>query len=292
MDISGLDRVVRDWRWGENPPRAVAGANRILDAILAEDLPMSVKLALLEAAIEPMLDAEGGSPARVYQVTNAVAKESTYHEATERLSYETRMARRMRITVARARAAHCMGRSDLAFRQCLGAHAAIETMADGRDQLLATLGNQQPNLTAELMDGVLGILAASMRRALSADHPSRQYWTNEIRDIAASFMPGLNAEKAQVYPGSGSRVQAMYVLTERGDPRDARLISALRAFDMRARLTDPRAQATIPLREVAYAKFVGDAVTMEEQAALAIVRLGAHPMPRHLRRVGEDGLLD
>lgn len=279
------DDINRDWLEGGDPARAIELARRSLQALVDDDLPMSHKIAQLEAAAEPMLDAPGGDPMFLYRVVNALSKENQGIELQTHLAFEERMSRRVTLTRYRARALHCGDHPMPALEQCLAAHDALERMAGGRDALLAALGNRPPNLVAASTAAIVGVFAASIRRALPIDHPARRYWVGEMRAIVDASLPDLDASRAAVYPDSPSLVQVLYLLAEDRDPLDAERIRALRAFDMRVRPTHRRGQSTIPLREVAVARYEGDDTTAAQQSERARDKLNAQQLPRHLVNV-------
>jgi hypothetical protein len=289
---NNADNMQHDWLEGNDPERSVPAARHEIDEILTRDMDMESKLARLERAAEPLLDAPGHAPMELYQAATAIAREVAWLERFEKPAREVRLRRRVIVTVIRARALHCAGHSKKAFEMMLAAHAVIESAAGGREALLRHLGADQPNVLAECLSRSLGIMAASLRRADQLPAAPRNYWRREIRALADALIPGMDASRALVYPGSPSMVQVLFLLTELRDMRDLGRVTALREFDKRARLPYHRAQSTVPLREVAFAKFLGDDATASEQADLAITNLVDGQFERHLPVVDEQGYLD
>jgi hypothetical protein len=286
------DLIFAAWREGEDPDRAVHSARVTATSVLSSAQPMDVKLGLLEAAAEPLLDAPGGDPMFVYRVASIIARENAFHERTARVPVEQRLRRRTRVAVLEARGLHCAGESYAAFRAFLATLTAVESLAEGRNGLLAKMGNRPPNVCAECAVAALGIGAASLRRAGIAER-SRAFWTKQIRDLARHYMQDPDDPSAvHLYPGTPSLVQVLYLLAADGDPEDAELIRALHVLDKTARPSDRRALATVPLREVAVAAYEGDAERLVEQANIARPRLERHPLPRHLAVVDTLGYLD
>jgi hypothetical protein len=95
-------------------------------------------------------------------------------------------------------------------------------------------------------------------------------------------MLALAEEPANVYPGAPALVQVLYLLAEQGDTQDIDRIAQLRALDVRVRPDDARGRATIPLREIAIARYSGDAQAVADLAPQVYESLCAHGLPRHL----------
>lgn len=291
MSSPDPDQVLRDWRFGEDVERAVVGAKALLRDIVQADQPMSVKLHNLTAAAEGILDAPGGDPMLLVRAANSLAKEQQHRELTTRLTSEERLRARLIITEARIRGLHCADRSDLAFLHCMAAWTAIENFAGGRDALLASLGHRPPTVVGEFVTQSAGRFAAVLKRARRVDDRVRIYWTKELRAVVDSYIPDLDAERAFVYPGTPTLVQVLFLLAETRDPEDRKRINALRQLDQRARLTDLRAQATIPLREAAIARFEGDVSAFEKHSRKGLAKLEDRGLFRHLRVARSRGYL-
>jgi hypothetical protein len=278
-----LDDIINSaWRDGEDPDLAVRQGRDTVTSILASSQPIDVRMGLLEAAIEPLLDAPGGNPMIVVYAAKQLMKDISFLERTTRVSAEKRLSRRVRITVMQARGLHCAGESYLAFRAALAGLTAVENFAEGREGLLAKMANRPPNAVAECAVALLGIAAASLRRAGIAQ-TSRDFWTTRICEIVERYIPQLQEPtSAYVYPGTPALIQVLYLLVERRDPADARLIRALHELDKVARPTDRRALATVPLREVAVAGYYGDEQRADEQSRLALPALVDSSLTRHV----------
>lgn len=278
-----IDDIINSaWRDGEDPELAVLRARQLVVSILSSPQPIEVKIGLLEAAVEPLLDAPGGNPMLAYHAAKDLIRENAFLERTTNVSDSERLRRRVRLTVIQARALHCARQSRLAFRAVLAGLTAVENFAEGHEALLAGMANRPPNVAAECVVMLLGIGAASLRRAEGMAQSSREFWTVRLRELTVSYMPRLDPAAAYLYPGTPSLVQVLYMLIERRDGEDAEVIRALHALDKIARQTDRRALSTIPLREVAVAEYEGDAARAAEQGILARPKLIAFPLPRHL----------
>jgi hypothetical protein len=281
------DTIFAAWREAEDPELAVQTAIEDVERALASSASIDRKIADLEAATEPLLDAPGGNPMLAAHAARALVRENAVLERTLPSTEEQRLRRRVRLTVVQARGLHCAGESDLAFRAVLAALTATQNAAKGRAELLAQMGNVEPNVFAECVIAVLGIGAASLRRAELA-RSSRETCTERFRELVLAYIPDLkDPSSAQLYPGTPSLVQVMYLFTEHRISTDAGLVRALHGLDKVARGTDRRSLATIPLREVAVAGFEGDRTRLIQQRALARPKLEEQPLPRHLKIVGQ-----
>lgn len=286
------DELYRDWREGEDPDRAVAMARHALAELLSSSEPIDVKIARLGDIAEPMLDGPGGSPILVFNAAKALARENGFVERSTRVPRDHRLRRRVEIALLQARALHCAGEHRLALRASLAAIAMVEDFAEGHEGLVAKMANRPPNACAECAVRILGIMAAALRRSRVAES-SMEFWTMRIVDLVKSYLPDLkDPGKANIYPGTPALIQVMYLLVARGDKADAPLIKALYALDRLARPGDRRALATVPLREVALARYSGEGERVAEQVELASRRLREHPLPRHLIVVRDQGYLE
>jgi hypothetical protein len=275
------------WREAEDPELAVHTAWEDVERVLASSDSLDRKIADLEAAAEPLLDAPGGNQMLVAHAAKALLRENAVLERTLPSTAEQRLRRRVRLTVLQARGLHCAGENRHAFRAVLAALTATENAAKGRTALLARMGNTEPNVFAECVIAVLGIGAASLRRVELADS-AQKAWSKWFCELVLAYIPDLqDPRSAQLYPGTPSLVQILYLLVERRVSTDAPLIRALHELDKIARGTDRRSLATVPLREVAVAGFDGDQERLVEQRALAKPKLEEHPLPRHLEVVGK-----
>lgn len=281
------------WRSDGDGERAVRISEAVLRFIVRDpDLPIGSKLELLEAAAEAMLDAEHGRPMMVYSAASALSKEVQGKAMTGDIPFTRLLQYKVRLAKFKARGLHCDGRSAQAFPHFLAALTALENEVGGREPLHLVLGHRPPNAIAEAFDEVFGIGCAALGRAFEVSDPTRVYWTGEVRHLVDATIPGLDAAAAHVYPGSASRIQAFYLLAKTGNPVDSERIEALRAFDMRVRATDRRGQATIALREAAYAEFVGSDAAFDAAALAARDALSRQGLSRHLRVVEEQGYLE
>ena len=282
-----LDDIIHAaWREGEDHELATRRARELVASVVASPQPIDVKIGLLEAAVEPLLDAPGGNPMLAFHAAKELVRENAFLErTTPHISEATRLQRRVRLTVVQARGLHCSGEHFLAFRAVLAGLTAVENFAEGHDAQLRTMANRPPNIIAECTVALLGIGAASLRRA-SIAQSTRDFWTARFRELVLSYIPNLSdPSSAYQYPGTPSLVQMLYLLAERRDPADAQLVRALHALDKLARQTDKRALATIPLREVAVANYANDNEHAAKQSKLALPKLQKFPLPRHLKVV-------
>jgi hypothetical protein len=289
--MTDVDNTLRYWRGGDDPRHGVHAGRKHLEEILTKDPPTDKMIQLLLVAAEPMFDGPGHAPLEVERVAKLVGREIEARAGWERFSRERLYRYRTIITVLRARALHCAGKSNEAFDLTRSVHAMVESAAGGREALLKQLSSPVPNVYAEWISRVLGIKAASLRRSTGLSVATRGYWRREIRTLAAALLPGLDAERAVTYPGSESLVQVLFMLTEMGLAEDAELIAALAAFDERTRLKDHRGQSTIALREVALAKYRGDIGRAVEQSDLALSNLIGGHFERHLDVIDEQDIL-
>jgi len=289
--VTDMDNTQRYWRGGEDPWHGVHAGRKHLEEILTKDPPTDKMIRLLLVAAEPMFDGPGHAPLEVERVAKLVGREIEARARWERFSRETLYSYRTIITVVRARALHCAGKSREAFDLARSVHAMVESAAGGRAALLRQLSSRVPNVYAEWISRVLGIMAASLRRSTGLSVATRRYWRLEIRTLAMALLPGLDAERAVIYPGSESLVQVLLMLTEMGLAEDGELIAALAAFDERTRPKDHRGQSTIALREVALAKYRGDVGRAVEQSDLALRNLIDGHFERHLDVIDEQDFL-
>lgn len=284
------DRIDREWRERQNAELACRLSREVLDALSTLEMPFSAKFALLGSAAEAMLDAPDGDPLLVYRKANALSKELQEEALMGHILYPKLLERRVVLTKFKARGLHCGGRSRSAFAQVLAAHTRLEVEAGGRDELLEILGRSHNALASALIE-IVGVGCASLRRAFEPDDPTRLLWMGEFRAIVDALIPDHDVAAAPVYPGSPSCVQAFFMFVEAADPDDVDRIEALYAYDQRVRPTDRRGQATIPLRDAAYAKHHGDTAAFERHAAAAPDRLRVQGLGRHLVVVEERGYL-
>lgn len=280
--------VLRDWRYGEDAQRAAFEARGLINDIVRLDESMAKKLAKASAAAEVLFDGPGRNPQLVRQTMDLLAKRWRYLESAFPVSLEERTRHRVAIEVLRSRAWHCDGDSRRALEYCIAAHTQIETLAGGREALFRRLSGGDPDLASELLVSILGIFAAALKRSLPRGSKARAYWVGEIRALALSYLTGLKIPPTNVYPGAPSMVQVLYMLCEEGRAEDADLIAALREFDVRVRPDDDRARATVPLREIAIARFRGDLAAATLLAPSAERDLKVKGLERHLTVVRDE----
>jgi len=287
------DNALEYYRSGQDLEQSVADARREIEQLLSsteDSIDKKIERFLLQ--MEPLLDGPGSNPMEVVAAGDLLEREMHWRMRFEDATASQRLLRRVKLNVALARGWHCAGNSDKALERALAAHCITEAEAGSREKLFELLSAPEPNIVAECMSRTLGILAAALRRAEELGPTARRYWPQEIRALADALMPGLDPERAIAYAGSESRVQILYLMAEEGDPLDAERIRAHHRFDQRVRLTDHRGMATVPLREVAVAKYFGDDATAEEQGEVAIEKLEDAQMERHLRVIDENGYID
>ncbi len=290
MSLRNPDNALQYWRDLTDPEHSVHVARHEFGRMLGStEMSIETKLEILTGNMDALLDGPGSNPMEVVRAVDQLEREITWRERLERPTREQRLERRVILNVASARGWHCAGNSDRALERAIATHCVIESAAGGRERLFQLLSSEEPNLIAKCMSRTLGILAATVRRATELGPTARRYWPGELRALGDALMPDLEPDRAIVYAGSDSRVQLLYLLTEEGDPLDAERIRAYHRFDKRVRLTDHRGLATVPLREVAIAKYFGDDMKAAEQSDLAIKQL--EPLERHLRAVDENDYL-
>lgn len=280
--------VLREWRDRQDIEKAAFESRAILNRILESDEPMSEKLAQARCAAEAIFDGPGMKPLIMRQAMDLLAKEWRWHEWAYETTFEERTRMRVEIEVLRARSLHTGGDSRLALEHCIAAHNEIEKLAGGRNGLLTALTSHDPNRAAELLVAILGIFAAALKRGLPRGCAARRYWTGEIRTLADSYLAGLKLAPDNIYPGAPSLVQVMYLLCEEGDPADGQRIEGLRALDVLVRPSDKRAEATIPLREIAVARYRGDIGGVKLLSPRVGPNLKAQGLGRHLWVVYEN----
>lgn len=298
------DTIQSMWRDFNDPEGAVVYGRKALIAIVTDtEMPFSKKLALLSAGIEPMLDGPGHDPLFVRDITDLFGRESRTLEPG--LSREARLWRRVYIAHLHARALHCAGHSYEAFQLCTGILTWIESAAaatlaarrapleSDREALLRLLRDGDP-FYREVVSMALGILAASMRRAeqVRTSKTVWRCWTRDIRQLTDCFIPGAGTGSPDLYSGSPSMVQVLFLLAELRDSSDAPRIKGLIQIDRAARATDRRGQATIPLREHAIERYFGNDDTAAQQPPVAIANLAEGQMIRHLHSVDQQGFFD
>jgi hypothetical protein len=286
------DRLSHSWCDEQDAELAIHLSRQVVDIVVGFDMPFTTKLALMEAAAEPLLDAPGGDPMLVYRTANSLSKEQQGLELDGHLSAQARFSRRVAISKLKGRGLHCAGRSDLAFNHCMAAMTVLQNLAGGWPAFLDIIARRPPNELAAATAEMFGLTCAALRRGVPHGSAARAMWTRALREMVDSFIPNLDPDSAPVYPGSPSAVQAMYLLADEGDLEDASRVDALRRFDMRVRHTHRRGQATIPLREVAYARYRGDTEASAAQSGLAVTKLEDHQLYRHLIAVRGHGLID
>lgn len=279
-----LDQVHFDWREREDPERAVFVARQQLAKLSdSRELSIDAKIAAFEVLIEPMLDGPDGSPMIVFKYAGLLAKEVQRVELAhrERLSELRRVGRRVSVSKFRIRALLCAQYEDQAMRHCMAGITFVENLAGGRDQLVAAMG-RRPNAVADNALALIGPTAGVLRGA-QLPSATRDIWVRKLRSLVTSYIPGLDASRAYIYPGTPSVVQVLFLLAWLGDPEDAALIEALHELDKRARPSDCRAQATIPRRDLAVAQYRGDRQEASALEAKAISNFATYPLERHLR---------
>ena len=291
------DRIRSDWRDHVDPERAVVEARQMVSEILDSrgysSHTIELNLHRLEQ-LEVLLDAEGGQPMLVHSAASAVAKQIYQAEtsaAERRLLTSSRILTwKVRVTKMRMRALHCAGRSDLAFRAGMAIYTILENSVGGHEPMREALGHR-PNDTAKNIIEILGIMVASLRRTETAK-ASRDWWFDTFRELLAAYIPDFDATRAHPYPACDSLVQVLFGFAELGEARDYELIMALRKIDELARPTDLRGQATIAMREVAVARYLGDVQAAKRASDQARKNLKDYNLVRHLRRVDAEGLLE
>lgn len=285
------DSVIRSWRDGEDPDRSVFDTRRLLAEAVDSHRPMAEKLELLVAATDPMLDGPGGEPMAIFRTASLLAKE---HRALEDPpGAEARMRVRVAIEVARVRGLHCDGgHARRALAQAIAVVVLIENEAGGRDKMLTAVAADERNAVAECMADIVGPLAATLKRGRAKGDPVRNGWVGDLRRFVDSYIPGLDASQAILYPGTPRMVQLLYLLLEEADPQDAKRIAGLYDLDVRARLRDWRGLVTIPMREAAMARHGGDAEGFAKISGDACRRLAAAQLYRHRRVALSEGYIE
>jgi hypothetical protein len=197
-----------------------------------------------------------------------------------------RLKWRSELTLLRARALHRAGEPRRALSMGLANVTWLESVAGGTDGLLSALASARPVAVAEYGVAAIATLMATIRDA-PLPLTSRRALVGQCRAYARAH----TAADAVTYPRTAAfAAQALYLLAGERERSDAALITRLYELDVRHRPTDARAQATRPLRDLAYARYRRDDNAAQMHFHEAVESLRSFGLPRHQRVLVASGV--
>jgi hypothetical protein len=286
MSVYDGDDLEPDYYGGRDVPRAVAAATGFANAVIQHRVNPVPHLEYFEAVADTLFDAPGGSPGLL---VCAVKEGAPAFRAAESLATtpERRLDLRMRPLLLIARAHHVAGDNPRhALKQSYTALCMLEQVSEGGG-LLDALASPTPNAVADHAVATGAILSATIKRAPFDSPDARRRLVDICRALFGAY--ALHGRDPVLYPRTAAfAAQFMYLMIAVGNPSDRPFVEAARALDIVARPSHTRGQATVDLREHAYARYCGDMEAARAHGVAAIARLERFPLPRHLRVVTEQ----
>jgi len=277
------DGLSSDYYEGGDVQGAVAKATHYMNDVIQQITNPVSQLDYFECAADTLFDGPGGNAGLVVSAIRASEPAFRAAEPQARTT-ERRLELRMRPLLLGSRAFHVAGDNPhAALRQAYTALCLLEQAAEV-EGLLDALASPRPNAVAEHAVATAAILSATTKRKRFGDPDSRRRLVNICRALFGAY--ALHGRDPVLYPRTAAfAAQFMYLMIEEGDRP---LVEAARSLDIIARPTHTRGQATVDLREHAYARYRGDIAAARAHGVAAIARLERFPLPRHLRVVTEQ----
>lgn len=291
--LPDIDQILAQWLGEEDSKQAVAISTIVLEAVCEGRLDPMRNWELIKAAAEPQFDGPGGKPVRVLAAIRVAAPMFRAAEAFGGLKDPERLRLRCELQLLLTRTYHLM---DDCTRPALeNAYANLEFVIDfagGYEVMIDILRRRAATPLAEQAIGALGIMCAVIRPCTNLDSATRERLIERCRGLLNAYI--IDAEGPLViYPKTDSATaQGFYLFKRLGQPQDSPLIEALYHADVVARPEHARAQRTIPLRDIEYARFRGDCAAAARYRHQARANLDPNVLPRHERAVVARGYLD
>lgn len=287
-----IDQILAQWLGEEDAERAVAISTVVLQAVSDGRLDARENWELIKACAEPQFDGPGGKPARVLAALRVAAPVFRAAEAFGKLKSPERLRLRCELQVLLTRTYHVM--SDCARVALENGYANLEFVIDfagGYEALVDILRRPTANPVAEQAVGALGIMCAVIRPANVAPE-TREMLIDRCRGLLKAYILEGSGDFV-IYPKTdAATAQGFYLFRRLGGAEDKPLIEALYHGDIVARPKHGRAQRTVPLRELEYARFRGDSVAVAKHRQHALLNLDPERLPRHERTIRGRGHLD
>ena len=282
-----LDDLHRDWTEGADPERAVAESGVFFARVLDGHEDPVARREYFDLALDAQFDGAGN----LWVATNALRVAKTTLRAAEQDVWRSDEFIRLRFAPIQweAQALHRVGDYAQAAQVAYMGIALLEQMTDAPTGLLQALGSRESNVIAEQAVGLVGVLAASIQRANYARETHERLVAMVRMLFGAYALAGHTPVKYKRTLAIAA--QPFYLLASEAHPADRALIEAAYALDVASRSTAARDQATVPLRDYAYARYHGDIKAALRHAEAAILSLEAFRLPRHIRVVSERALL-
>ena len=287
-----VDRLHTDWQEGSDQERAVSESAAYLAKVVEQRADPTLSLTYLELAIEPQLDGIGGNGWLALRALEKAKPAFRHAEAAASGDSDRQIELRIRPTILLSTTLHRLDRSTAAvhwaFMGMNELQRAVQALEGRRVGLTCALASPIANAVANHTLRLLGPLAAATRRAdLAAEE--RAALVARCRTLLDAYVYGPSPV---YYPSTPcAAVQVFYLLAAAGAASDASLIEEAYRLDLVSRPFYARAQATLNLRECAYARYRGDDAAARDHAEAARVALAEFGLPRHQRVVAARGYL-
>lgn len=297
-----IDQIRADWDGLEDGERAVAVSTQALQGVCDGHLDPVHYYPLIEAAAEPQFDGPGGKPVRVLSALRVAVPALLRAESSAgTLTAPARFRLRSQPQVLLTRTFHLL--PDTPREALTKGYTNLEFLIDVAE---ATMQPSDPNdgykaacdlmrsparhpLVQEIV-AATGILMAVIRRN-HVKPETRDRIISRCRGLVRAYILDANGRLRQdivVYPKTAAlAAQGFYLFKEHGQLEDKALIEALYRLDVATRPTHARAHTTCCLREMEYARFLGDLAAAERYRQRALVDLAL--LPRHFEVVQERG---
>jgi hypothetical protein len=286
-----IDRLESDWLGGDDAERGVESSTMVLGAMAEGRIDPVQNLELLEAAIEPQFDGPGGKPVRVLEVMRGALPEFRRAEMAHDQQTPERLDLRCRPQVILTRAYHLMpGNERWALENGYALLMCLVGLAGGFSALADILRRPTPNPVAENAVGALGIFMAILRRDRLAP-ATRDGLVDRCRGLLQAYVVDTQENPVIYRRTLALAAQGFYLFKELGLLEDRPLVEALYRLDVAVRPDHARAQATVALRELEWARFQLDEAAARRHRAQVGLDLQRQRMPRHLRAVIARGYL-
>jgi hypothetical protein len=283
-----LDRLRSDWIDGLDVERAVAESGRFFARVVEGGIDPVEYVDYFDLGLDAQFD--GGGDRRVALNALRVAKQA--FRAAEAISCHSDHRVRLRWTLIQweAQSMHRLGNYGLdAVNLAYAGLFLLEQETDAPTGLLQALGSWTSNVVAEYAVGLVGVLAAAIRRA-DFDEDTHERLVAYVRMLFGAY--ALNKHTPVTYKRSlAIAAQPFYLFASEGHAEDKPFVEAAYALDVASRAPHARDQATIPLRDYTYARYHGDIEAAQRHGQAAVASLADFWLPRHLEVISQRGFI-
>jgi hypothetical protein len=267
------------WTRGRGHDQTLEVTTSFLRDVVDEIVDASEHLDFLEDSLERHFDGDGGNLRLAMQAVRVAARHLAVAEAQFVKGSDEQLELRFRCLVMQARAYHRLGSYPKeALRFAYTARFELVKAAGGLDALQKLISSRKDNAVARHAMSVTGVYAAIVQRhGIPAARPSDHL--DVLRAIGRAYVASSALVKYERTPALAA--QLLYLLMSAGDPCDRKLVDDLYLLDVASRPVHARGQATVHLRDYAYAKYVGRLADAERHRLAAPFALHAFGLPRH-----------